>query len=192
MWIQFHQRTSSTNCHFLGVYVSALINNNDLAKPEAKVTTSFCTNVNPFGHMPLTRLVRVCACIHLWLSALWGRVAEWFSMQRCMGNEPVPHTHQKGQKTQNAQNETSGTTTKQQNNKIACMLLFLRAHFVFCAFFVANIEAYTSSSECGCFCWPLHTVNPFGVAFCCLLFEFPSGMKYIAGFLFCVCRKVMQ
>lgn len=99
--------------------------------------------------MPLTRLVRVCACIHLWLSALWGRVAEWFSMQRCMGNEPVPHTHQKGQKTQNAQNETSGTTTEQQNNKIACMLLFLRAHFVFCAFFVANIEAYTSSSECG-------------------------------------------
>jgi len=85
--------------------------------------------------MPLTRLVRVCACIHLWLSALWGRVAEWFSMQRCMGNEPVPHTHQKGQKTQNAQNETSGTTTEQQNNKIACMLLFFTGTFRFLCLF---------------------------------------------------------
>jgi len=125
-----------------------------------------------------------CTCVRAFIYD-WVRFGgEW--MYGCMAvwvmSLCATHSRKKGQKTQNVQNETSRTTTKL---RVCCF--FVGVFLVF-LFFFTHIEAYTSSSACGCFCWLAG--NPFGAVFCCSLFEFPSGMKYIPCFLFvCVAKS---
>lgn len=96
-----------------------------------------------------------------------------------------PHTTKKGQKTQNVQNETSGTTTKL---RVCCFFrsyfISFRYFFIF-AFFCCCIGLHIIINVwlvllLVCPCWQPFRSRFFVARF----FEFPSGMKYTTLSLF--------